>query len=172
MGEVFQLIGGTSLVKGLHSFDPAKPFGVHPLGNLVSDSSNNLYGTTYSGGVGHSGTVFKMFPSPYGPTYIFSVVHSFSGPDGAGSTAGLVFDGGGNLYGTTAFGGTYASGTVFKLTPGAKNKWTETLLHSFTGGSDGWSPYSGLAIDGANNLYGTAIKGGATGNGVVFQITP
>jgi uncharacterized repeat protein (TIGR03803 family) len=173
MGEVFQLIGGT-LIKGLHSFDPAKPFGVHPQGNLVSDSSNNLYGTTYSGGVGHGGTVFKMYPSPYGPTYIFSVVYSFSGPDGAGSTAGLVFDASGNLYGTTAFGGAdpNRAGTVFKLTPGAKNKWTETLLHSFTGGSDGWSPYSGLAIDGANNLYGTTIMGGATGHGVVFQITP
>jgi uncharacterized repeat protein (TIGR03803 family) len=171
VGNVFALYG--TKIRVVHAFHPATALGDHPLGNLVSDSSNNLYGTTSQGGGGGSGTVYKMKPGIGIDVYAFSLVHSFSGPDGQYSNAGLVLDASGNLYGTTAFGGADAGyGTVFKLTPGAKNKWTETLLHSFTGGSDGSNPYGGLAIDGAGKLYGTAIGGGTTGNGVVFQITP
>jgi uncharacterized repeat protein (TIGR03803 family) len=172
VGNVFALYG--SKIRAVHAFHPATALGDHPLGNLVSDSSNNLYGTTSQGGVGQGGTVYKMTPGIGIDVYAFSLLHSFSGPDGRYSNAGLVFDASGNLYGTTAFGGADPSsaGTVFKLTPSLTRKWTETLLHSFTGGSDGSNPYGGLAIDGAGNLYGTANEGGTTGKGVVFQITP
>lgn len=40
---------------------------------------------------------------------------------------------------------------------------TFTVLHTFTGGMDGGSPYAGLAWDGRGNFYGTAAVGGYTG---------
>ena len=106
----------------------------------------------------------------------YSVLYSFKGkPDGAGSVAGLIRDGLGNLYGTTAGGGNVGLGTVFKLDKTGK----ETILHSFSGGSDGGNPVAALIRDATGNLYGTASIGGnpacknqGTGCGVVFKISP
>jgi uncharacterized repeat protein (TIGR03803 family) len=93
--------------------------------------------------------------------------------------AGLIADSSGNLYGTTGFGGASGKGTVFKLTPGG----TETVLSSFTGGSDGAVPVAGLIADSSGNLYGTTVVGGSgtacpavpnfnnPGCGVVFKLT-
>src|SRR5208282_5611887 len=63
--------------------------------------------------------------------------YSFNGTDGSGPAGSLVLDAAGNLYGTTAAGGAYGSGTVFQIAPGAGDTWTETVLYSFTGGADG-----------------------------------
>jgi uncharacterized repeat protein (TIGR03803 family) len=103
----------------------------------------------------------------------FSIFHAFQGPDGAYPEAALVFDGSGNLYGTTRHGGTTSCqdcGVVFKLDPSGN----ETVLHSFSG-SDGEYPSSDLVIDAAGNLYGTTSAGGTgcsrhPGCGVVFKI--
>ena len=94
--------------------------------------------------------------------------------DGAGPASGLVMDAAGNLYGTTTFGGADPGldGVVFKLTPGLNNQWTETVLHSFSGGADGGAPYGTIVSDSAGNLYGTGIDGGTHGHGVVFEVTP
>ena len=100
--------------------------------------------------------------------YEFKVLHTFTGADGANPYAGLIRDAAGNLYGTTAFGGASNHGVVFKLTPYG----SETVLHSFTGGTDGWAPFAGLIRDAAGNLYGTTASGGAYGEGVVFKLTP
>lgn len=89
---------------------------------------------------------------------------------GANPYAGLIFDGSGNLYGTTAEGGAQNDGTVFQLTPGANGEWTEKVLHSFTG-NDGSAPGGGLTFDGAGDLCGTTHSGGAYGFGTVFQLT-
>jgi uncharacterized repeat protein (TIGR03803 family) len=60
-------------------------------------------------------------------------------------------------------------GTVFKLS----TTGTETILHSFTGGSsDGSGPLAGLIIDSAGNLYGTTTSGGTNGDGTVFTVSP
>jgi len=88
--------------------------------NLVLDAKGNLYGTTEQGGdlacnAGYGcGTVFQV-----DATGKETVLHSFTGDggDGVGPLAGLVLDAEGNLYGTTAYGGAYGYGTVFKLTP-------------------------------------------------------
>lgn len=84
----------------------------------------------------------------------------------------LVRDAAGNLYGTTYGGGTYGAGTVFKVTPDG----TETVIHSFTNGSDGGQPVSNLTLGRDGNLYGTTVHGGTcsssiTGCGVVFKLT-
>jgi len=96
------------------------------------------------------------------------VLYSFTGgADGADPQAGLVRDSSGNLYGTAFYGGAYGWGVVFKVdTTGA-----ETVLYSFTGGSDGGEPLAGLLRDSAGNLYGTTY-GGAYGWGVVFMLDP
>jgi uncharacterized repeat protein (TIGR03803 family) len=95
----------------------------------------------------------------------FSVIHSFTGPpDGGHPIAGLVQDEVGNLYGTTFYGGTFDSGTVFKIDTSSK----ETVLYSFTGGADGAFPFGGVTLDAAGNLYGTCV--GGSGNGVVFKL--
>jgi uncharacterized repeat protein (TIGR03803 family) len=82
--------------------------------------------------------------------------------------AGLLRDSAGNLYGTASGGGAFGWGNVFKL----DNTGTETVLYSFTGGSDGSCPMSGLILDLSGNLYGTTEFGGASGAGVVFKLTP
>lgn len=110
-----------------------------------------------------------------------TVLHSFSGADGAESHAGLIFDNAGNLYGTTEAGGAFGEGTVFQLTRGTNGQWTETLLYSFCSASncsDGAQPLAGVVFDAAGNLYGTTSVGGDTrfcsgeGCGTVFQLTP
>jgi uncharacterized repeat protein (TIGR03803 family) len=60
---------------------------------------------------------------------------------------------------------------VFKLTFSKKKGWTESTQYTFTGGADGGQPQDGLILDKQGNLYGTALAGGSTGNGAVFQIT-
>ncbi|HEX4159395.1 MAG TPA: choice-of-anchor tandem repeat GloVer-containing protein [Rhizomicrobium sp.] len=105
------------------------------------------------------------------------VLYTFQGsPDGAFPEAGLIGDKAGNLYGTTFHGGntgcnfSAGCGTVFKLAPDG----TETVLYTFTGGSDGGEPTNGDALirDAKGNLYGTTGEGGADDAGVVFRIAP
>jgi len=105
----------------------------------------------------------------------FGVLYSFTGgSDGAFPEAGLMKDKAGNLYGTTLQGGTdYFFGTVFELTPDG----TETVLYSFTGGSDGGQPGASL-VKNSGNLYGTTELGGSSscnggfGCGTVFEVAP
>ncbi len=114
------------------------------------------------------GTVFKLTPNGQG-SWTESVIHKFENSDGYGPTAPVVFDGAGNLYGTTGQGGTRNQGTIFKLAPQSDGTWTASVLHSFTGRGDGQNPSGGLVFDGAN-LYGTNLQGGNTNNGVVFKV--
>jgi len=87
--------------------------------------------------------------------------------------AGVIFDPAGNLYGVTQAGGAYNKGTVFELSP-SKDGWTETVLYSFTGGTDGSEPVGGLTIDTSGNLYGTTESGGdqLVQCGTVFELAP
>jgi uncharacterized repeat protein (TIGR03803 family) len=100
----------------------------------------------------------------------FTVLHNFTGsPDGDLPSAGLMYDGEGNLYSTTTLGGSVGYGTVFKLDPTG----TESVLYSFAGGSDGGDPYGGLVRDKAGNFYGTTSYGGNSGygDGTVFKVS-
>jgi uncharacterized repeat protein (TIGR03803 family) len=132
-------------------------------GQLLMDSAGNLYGTTLNGGSAGKGMVFKI--DPMGQE---SVLHSFTGPDGAFPYSGVIMDSTGNLYGTTSQGGTRL-GVLYKLDPAGHY----TVLHNFTFGADGGLPWGGLTLDAANNLYGTTWSGGpASGEypGVVFKV--
>lgn len=155
--------------KVLHTFDSNSGDGSYPVAGLTADSSGNLYGTTRYGGANGQGTVFKMVQQ--NGSWSESVIYSFAGGnDGASPAASVVADAAGNLYGTTRLGGPDGQGTVFELSP-SNGSWTESVLYSFTGGDDGGSPQSPLAIRG-NTLLGTAPGGGTKGNGVVFHLVP
>ena len=92
--------------------------GYGPGGGVILDKSGNLYGTTVYGGSQNCGcgVVYKLTRQPNGK-YVYSVLHTFQGFDGAQPDANLVIDGKGNLYGTTATGGAGGVGVVFEVTP-------------------------------------------------------
>jgi uncharacterized repeat protein (TIGR03803 family) len=113
------------------------------------------------------------------------VLYTFTGGnDGGLPVAALIMDKSGNLYGTTAGGGNptcqsgLGCGTVFQLTPNSAGNWTEKVLYSFTGGSDGYDPQAALIADSKGNLYGVAELGGSStctyslGCGTVFELIP
>jgi hypothetical protein len=105
----------------LHEFTDTKfNNGFMPMGNLLLDQSGALYGTTSEGGKCIGGLVYKLTPQS-GGGWIETVVHPFAclSGDGTAPFSGLISDGAGNLYGTTAGGGANVSvgGTVYELTP-------------------------------------------------------
>jgi len=100
-----------------------------------------------------------------------TVLGTFTGPNGSSPASNLMADGAGNLYGTTAYGGAYSVGVVFELTRSSSG-WTESVLYSFTGSSDGGVPQGGVARDNQGNLYGTTWGGGSDGRGVVYELSP
>jgi uncharacterized repeat protein (TIGR03803 family) len=143
--------------------------GSFPNGGLILDRAGNLYGTTGQGW-DPKGVVYELTPS--NGEWTQTILYTFTGgSDGASPAAGLIFDGAGNLYGTTRFGGSSSSGTAFQLTPGVSG-WKESVLHSFQGGNDGDQPWSSLIFDQAGNLYGTTSDGGTGAGGTVFELTP
>jgi len=181
LGTVFKL-NGTGKETVLDSFEGTQ--GEFPFASLILDRAGNLYGTTEFGGdlscnapSSGCGTVFKF--DTRGKE---KVLYSFLGvPDGDAPLAPLVWGANGALYGTTTYGGAGACqnppqsgcGTIFRVDKTGK----ETLLYSFTGGTDGKYPFAGLIRDSAGNLYGTASQGagtgcGSNGCGVVFKLTP
>jgi uncharacterized repeat protein (TIGR03803 family) len=159
----------------LHSFgeyvaDGNTPFYAVPLVGAHGD----LYGTTSGGGAHGGGTVYRLTLSGEEKIlYSFCATGGTACTDGSNPYAGLIADRQQNLYGTTQLGGAHDYGTVFKLSPNG----TETVLYSFTGGSDGGEPLASLVMDAKGNLYGTTQYGGnpvcnGSGCGVVFKITP
>jgi len=140
--------------------------------DLAIDGAGNLYGTTVLGGRFGSGTVFKL--APVAGSWVHSVVYSFtSGADGAEPYKGVTVDAAGNLYGTAVAGGSGSCeggcGVAYKLT-NSGGVWTQTVLHAFSGGSDGSGPGSRLTIDGKGDVYGMAPIGGAYGAGTIYQL--
>ena len=174
-GTVFKVnADGTEMV--LYSFT-AGTDGALPAAGLIKGRDGNLYGTTRSGGGGAGcqsdafvanwgltgcGTVFSI--SPAGAV---KIVYAFTGVNGDGAVlrSGLVQDARGNLFGVTQDGGDNDAGTVFEITPDAK----ERVLYSFSGGLDGSQP-NGVTIGRDGALYGTTLAGGASGVGTVFRV--
>jgi uncharacterized repeat protein (TIGR03803 family) len=177
-GTVFKLtphFNGSWTQSVLHEFGAE---GSSPIG-VIFDAAGNLYGSAQEGGASSAGMVFKLTPHSNG-SWTESVLHRFTGMDGSNPNS-VILDVAGNLYGTTVLGGNLSQcggagcGLIFQLTPSAGGRWTETVIHRFTSGRDGWFPYAGLIFDTAGNLYGTtgtAACGGDPGCGVVFKLTP
>jgi uncharacterized repeat protein (TIGR03803 family) len=160
--------------------------GVFPEASLVANSKGYLYGTTEFGGSLNMGSVFELKPSSTG-SWTESVIYNFSaGHEVGGSFAptaqpsSLIVDSAGNLYGEAVGGGSKNDGMVYKLSAQLDGSWQLTTLYSFLGGVGGTSPYGGLVMDSAGNLYGTTEYGGKgtiqgqrpTGYGIVFELSP
>jgi uncharacterized repeat protein (TIGR03803 family) len=152
--------------------------GEYPSTDLVRDGAGDLYGTTVQGGDFGGGSVFELKPSNTGWTH--SVLYSFRGEaDGGQPYGGVTLDPQGNLYGTTVIGGTRTGsacvedgcGVAYELVRSAGG-WTEKVIHTFTGGDDGYGPGAGLTIDQHHNLYGMTPVGGTAGLGVIFEVRP
>lgn len=141
--------------------------------DLVIDSAGNLYGTSVQGGAFGAGTVFQVTPSG-----VHTVLYSFTGgADGGEPYKGVTLDAQGNIYGTAGVGGLYVGpcsdtgcGVVFKLT-NSGGTWTQTVIHNFTGGKDGWGPGAGVTIDSRGAVYGMTPVGGEFNAGVIYQLT-
>lgn len=175
-GTVFALSrkrNGAWGAKVLHAFLSSTYDGQRPLANVVFDKKGNLYGTTYFGGKSNRGTVYELMPQADG-TWQEQQLYSFrAGTDGQFPRSTVIFDSGGNLYGTTTIGGTDNTGTAFELMPQANGAWKEKILHNFLyPGTDGFDPEAGLVLDAAGNLYGTTAIGGLYDRGTVFELTP
>ncbi|MGA2906031.1 MAG: choice-of-anchor tandem repeat GloVer-containing protein [Candidatus Korobacteraceae bacterium] len=186
-GTTFGLFGTVFELRYIHSYWmfsvlTAMPVGgqdgLRPQARVIRGPGGVLYGTTYEGGGSCScGVVFELQPPPTAPPtalapWTETVIHSFSGPDGAyPGYADLLFDRQGNIYGTTTEGGEFGQGAVFELTP-SNGAWTESVIYSFSGFADGGTPYGGLIFDSAGNLYGTTTSGGQYQGGTVFELTP
>ena len=174
-GSVYRLslVNSSWVYTSLYSFK-GTPDGAAPaFGSLAIGADSRLYGTTESGGV--FGTAFSVEPQtnvcgsitcPWKDT----IVHRFgSGNDGAQPIGGLTFDTDGTMYGTANLGGVNGNGAVFKVTK-AGQTWTESLIYSFTGGTDAVNPVAGVTLDPTGILYGTTSFGGANGVGAVYQL--
>jgi uncharacterized repeat protein (TIGR03803 family) len=155
----------------LHTFT-GKADGAYPIGPLTMDSAGNHYGTTDRGGnldcdKGYGcGTVYKLDAAGK-----LTVLHIFTGTDGADPNGGLTQDAAGNLYGTTYAGGSASNGgIVFKLDAAGN----ETVLYRFTGKADGKKPLAGVVRDATGNLFGTTTDGGTLyfPGGTIFKLDP
>lgn len=150
---------------------------------LTADGAGNFYGTTNFGGAYGFGTIYELAPAG-GGNWTVTILYNFttglvsSGRGFGASPSNLIFDGAGNLYGETGYGGTSGNGAVFELSPSSGGSWTKKDLYDFNGGTDGSSPLGGLIFDEAGNLYGTTKTGGnGTGChrdacGTVFELSP
>jgi uncharacterized repeat protein (TIGR03803 family) len=176
-GTLYRLApDGTESV--LYSFGGGND-GAGPGGNFIRDKAGNFYGTTYMGGAHGTGTLFKLAANG-----TLSVLYAFAGGSEGNTPQGVSADSAGNLYVLMQYGGDVTDcpgakyvqpgcGTVLKLTPGG----AATVLHTFTGGSDGQTPYGSLLVDSSGNLFGTSQAGGGTdcngfgpGCGTIFRI--
>jgi uncharacterized repeat protein (TIGR03803 family) len=136
-----------------------------PVQGLAEDAAGNLYGLTEFAGAYNAGVIFKVS----GTTE--TVIHNFTGGSDGGYTRGSdghpILDSAGNLYGTTVAGGNLSAcggsgcGVVFRLSPGG----VYTVLHSFTGGSDGTQPNASLLRTSAGVIYGTSAN-------VAYRLSP
>jgi hypothetical protein len=173
-GTVYELVhhGEVWTEKVVHSFGEGND-GRGAASGVTFDAHGNLYGTTVFGGAYGGGIAFQL-RHVTGGKWREQVLHSFSNnKDGSQLFDALILDASGNVYGTTASGGTYNGGVVFQISPSTKGNWKErTLLDLNFYGTYGCIPLSGLTMDTSGHLYGTGSQGGTYGYGTVFEVTP
>ncbi len=144
-----------------------------PASGVILGPPGVLYGTSggptpvdNGGPIGASIAVFQVSGS--NSTWSISDLFGFYG--GLVSPSSLTRDSSGNLYGTTQSGGQYDIGYAFELSPGV-NGWVPTILYNFGAQANDGSLAGPLVLDGSGNLYGVASKGGANGDGDVFELS-
>jgi uncharacterized repeat protein (TIGR03803 family) len=161
----------------LHSFAGA-PDGSGPSsGDIVFDSSRNIYGATLSGGTSFPdcandsscGTVYQLARGQNG--WSEAVIWNFVGEEDGAFPNGVIAGNSGILYGTTNFRGANSWGTVFSLLPNGNGGWTESTLYSFSGAADGGGPEAEVISDGSGGFLGSTSSGGFGHGGTVFHLS-
>jgi len=172
-GLVFAVLTASGLLAAteqvLHSFSGSDGRHSH---TTLTYHAGALYGATAAGGAFNAGLIFKLQPTTSG--LVETVLYTFTGgADGSGPFSDLIFDSAGNIYGDAWIDGAYGVGVVYRLSPSG-NGYSQSVLYTFTGGSDGGYPFQcgKLLLDAFGNLYGTTSSGGASNAGVVFELTP
>lgn len=161
-GVVFKTNKDGSGFADVHAFSSGS--GAHSSASLVEASDGALYGTTRSGGLTNHGIVFELDEDGGG----FRTVHDFGFLEGHNPYAGVIEGSDGALYGTTAYGGTYDFGSVFKVNRGGTGFLS---LYNFTNGAGSGAVSTAGLLEGSDGtLYGTTRGGGAYFNGTVFKI--
>jgi uncharacterized repeat protein (TIGR03803 family) len=171
-GGTFYKITPSGTLTTLYRFcsQPDCTDGSYPTGPLLHAADGNLYGTTLSGGDIGAGTFFRMTPTGV-LTTLYSFCLALTCSDGGGPGGSLAQDSDGNFYGTTDYGTSAYTGTIYKITPDG----TLTTLYTFcsqTACNDGYGPYGGLIRAADGNFYGTTYYGGLNGEGTVYKFTP
>lgn len=168
-GLVFEISGGAETV--LHTFQSGSGDGLEPNAGLTMDSQGNLWGTTSYGGATNHGTVYELTPNGTGG-WNYATVYSFQGGasgDGDGPWSDLTLGADGNLYGTTANGGTLefcdnnafnGCGTVYEIVLSPSGFVSERVLHVFQDYTLGVQPRTAVTFDKGGNLYGVTQSGG------------
>ncbi len=164
-GTVFKITSGGALTT-LYSFLGGAGDGSIPAATLIQVNSTSFLGTTFSGGTNDDGVVFQLNLTG-GASNAVTILHSFTGADGANPEAGLILAPDGLYYGTASGGGAIGNnGTIFRIDlTGAF-----TNLYSFAGQADGAIPVAGLVQGSASNFFGTCLAGGTNDNGTVFEL--
>jgi len=179
-GVVFRLVhqGDGWVFTPIYAFGSQENDGNLPEARVLFGPDGLLYGTTNSGGSKGYGTVFRLQPPATACKaalcpWLETILYNFTGKaDGGNPFLGdLAFDQAGNIYGTTAYGGSSSYGVIFKLARSGSS-WTESVLWDFTCGNDGCNPYAGVIFDSLGNLYGTTQFGGTFGEGTVYELSP
>jgi uncharacterized repeat protein (TIGR03803 family) len=137
--------------------------GSKPKGSLIQGTDGNYYGTTYEGGTGTHGTIFKMDQAGL----VAVIKHLSSASTGRNPSGSLVEGSDGYLYGMASSGGTNNLGTVFKL----KKDGTMFTVLKHLDNTSGHSPQGSMIKGADGNLYGMLTKGGSGNAGTIFKIT-
>jgi uncharacterized repeat protein (TIGR03803 family) len=174
-GAVYRLFpasGGGWNESVLYSFTGGDDEG-NPVAALWLDAAGNIYGTTPGAVSLHFGTVFSLTQNS-GGSWTYRTLHHFGKKTGDGSSpeSGLTPDAAGNLFGTTALGGTYNKGSVYELTRTASGNWEEKVLVSLVIPEFLTSTPPPVTIGRGHILYGVTSNGGSAGFGVVFEVVP
>ena len=155
---------------------PASSPDYGPQGTLALDKELNLYGTTFGNNKKSLGAVFELIPPNNRKSkkqWTKKVLHSFQGEatgDGAKPYAGVTLDKSGNIYGTTAFGGSGNYGAVYELFNYGDGSYGEAVLAN-TSDASGIAPYGAVILDSAGNVYGATAYGGSYNLGIVYEVT-
>ena len=149
--------------------------GKFPRAHLTLDRAGNLYGTASEGGFTDGGTAFKL--TRRNGNFTFSLLYNFyENPNDAAVPNAVVLAPDGTLYGSS-LGGANQDGAVFRLRPPASIcasiscPWTENIIYSFTGGSDGCGPED-IVFDASGDIVGATNDLDCNHAGTVYELTP
>jgi len=177
-GTVFELSpaagGWTETILRSFGGNAGTANGLHPSSKVTFDAAGNLYGVTSEGGdtatcLDGCGVIYQLKPGA--GSWTFNLVHALTVSEGFLPEAGLAIDAIGNLFGTTAAGGTNNAGTVFVLSPFGAGAWILHVAYQFPGGAGGGTTYSPVTVDASGNIFVPALEG-AKNWGEIFELSP